>query len=367
MANFRKLIEWFPLSKRIHSGFKFVQSTPSKLRDTAKEITSRKWWESGGRAKRLALSAVDGVVAGHHLWKNSRPITRIAIATAVSPIFAVSSYWLIGQFSGTVNNTELIVNPPKSGSYIVETTARSMQRELEANGWCPSGGPLSFVSIRYDICGFQEGVQHATVRIAQELQTHLTREGPNSKEDPDMNAALNALNRDNKWSFFLANSTHDQYEKSVADMDRLNGRIVKGNGHIYPRIDTLNTMLGTLSGIVGGETNRLKESADTNGILSMQAREDYFHGLGVLATVCWDLRAVNIDFKQVISYQSTTDNFERAATSACESLNVHPHSVINGRAYGILPADLRVLRGAAANTLTHLLSAQISLAGAPTR
>jgi len=292
----------------------------------------------------------------------SRLIGRLAVGGVLGVVVLVAVYFVIGELSGSVNNTDLAVTVPSGGSSLIATMAGTIERELD-NGWCPSGSVLSPGHIRYDVCGFQEGEQLVMIRMAMQAANHLTREGSASSADPDMTAALNALNRGNKWSPIYANSTVDQYRKAVSYLNSYNHRLSQGSAPaIEPRIDTLSGVVVDLSSLIGDEATQLRKAASDDGLVSIGARTALFHGFGVLAASCLDLRAIEKDFASVIKLQSATDIFHQAVMSTCATIGYRPFLVFNGRDFGLMPSDLRLLAGYTSNALNDLAYVQNSIA-----
>lgn len=319
------------------------------------------------RATRMLIHTVHGVdrlaVGYYHLFRNGGTIRKTALGSIAFLAAAVPAYWLIGQFSGTVNNKELVLDTPSGGSAIVETMARMHELQLNQTGWCPSGSPFSPGHIRHDTCGFQEGIQSVTVKVVQELQNHTTREGSASSSDPDINKAVTAFSRGNQWAFLWGNSTYHQYWYGVGYLDHFNKRMANKQANIYPRIDTLSSMTANIASILGDEVIRIKQASDEDATFSFQARTDFFHGLGVMYATCAYLKAVNVDFKSVIDLQSAQDVYSRAAASACTTLNLMPTwPVTNGRGYGLWASHLRTLYGDISNANQDLSYAQNGLA-----
>jgi hypothetical protein len=294
--------------------------------------------------------------------KRSGPARRLAIGGVLGVIAVIAGYVLFGELSGTVNNSDLPAAVPSGGSALISATARTIERELD-NGWCPSGSPLSPGHIRYDVCGFQEGEQLVVIRMVMQAANHLTREGSASSADPDMTAALNAVNRGNKWSPIYANSTVDQYRRAVSYLDTYNRRLAQGSAPaIEPRIDTLSGVVVDLSSLIGDEATQLRKAASDDALFSFRARTALFHGLGVLAATCLDMRAIESDFAAVIKLQSAADIFHQAVMSTCATIGVSPFVVFNGRDFGMMPSHLRLLAGYASSALNDLAYVQNSVA-----
>jgi hypothetical protein len=291
-----------------------------------------------------------------------RHAVRLAVGGIAGIVVLVAAYLAIGELSGTVNNDDLPVTVPAGGNHLIATMAASIDRELR-DGWCPTGSIISPGHIRYDVCGFQEGMQLVQIRMVMQTANHLTREGAASSADPDMTAALNAMNRGNKWSPIFANSTVDQYGKAVSFLTAYNQRLAQGAvPAIEPRIDTLSGVIVDLSSLIGDESTQLRKAATDDALFSISARTSLFHGLGVLAASCVDLRAIELDFATVIKLQSATDIFHQAVTSTCATIGTDPFLVINGSDFSLMPSHLRLLAGYTSSALNDLAYVQNSIA-----
>jgi hypothetical protein len=222
---------------------------------------------------------------------------------------------------------------PDNGSAIVETFARSMARELNT-GWCPSSSYLFSPShIRIDMCAFQEGKQEVYIRLAQDLQNHLTRQGYATKLDPDVTSIQQAFVRGNHWSLTPWSSTYDQYRKGVDRLQSLEKRLENGDagdGTLHYRIENLSYLINNVASNVGSEQAALNEDSNAWLFGIMGSRADYYHALGVMSGACEVLTAVQKDFAEVLKLQSSTEVFQQAADSACATLGWRPLFVIDG-------------------------------------
>jgi hypothetical protein len=266
---------------------------------------------------------------------------------------------VIGQYTGTVNNTALTYETPEGGSRVVSALARMIDREV-STGFCPS----AFFwpgHIRYDICGFQEGEQQIWQRVALELSDRLTREGPNSDRDADVNAVLANISRPNTWSlFFSSNNTASLLKVSVGKLDDFNGRLKDKKAGYYPRIDNLSSLVSDITSVLGSESQQLTDTAAKTGLYSMTARHAYFHTLGTMAASCWTLQAAKSDFDAVLQMQSAGSIYDQALQSTCDKLDKNPAIVINGEDL----SHLLTLSGSAAAAVNNLAALQTAIAAA---
>jgi hypothetical protein len=234
-----------------------------------------------------------------------------------------------------------------------------INREVES-GFCPSAY-LWPGHIRFDICGFQEGEQQIWQRIAMQLSDHLTREGPTSDRDPDLNVVLANINRPNTWSLlFASNNTTSLLAVSVKRLDQYNARLMDKKAGYYPRIDNLSSLIGDLTNVLGSESKQLSEKASQVGLYSMEGRNAYFHTLGTLAAACFVLQSAKADFEDVLKSQSAETIYDQATTKTCEKVGRDPLIVINGTEL----SHLLTLSGSAAAAVNNLASLQTAVAAA---
>jgi hypothetical protein len=286
---------------------------------------------------------------------SGKPLLIVFIIVILLPLL----YCIAGQFMGEVNNTPLTVETPAGGSHIVDALARMMDREV-SSGFCPSAY-LWPGHIRYDVCGFQEGEQQIWQRVAMQLSDHLSREGPNSERDPDLNIVLANINRPNTWSLiFSSNNTASLYKVSVQKLDDFNGKLEDKKAGFFPRIDNLSSLISDITSVLGSESQLLTEKASQTGLYSMRARRAYFHTLGTMAASCWTLQAARADFDDVLKMQSAESIYDQAVQSTCDKLNKDPAIIINGDDL----SHLLTLSGSAAAAVNNLAALQTAVAAA---
>jgi hypothetical protein len=274
-------------------------------------------------------------------------------------LFIPLAYTLIGQFAGRVNNTALPASPAAESSAVVDSLARSIEREL-SSGFCPS----SYFwpgHIRYDVCGFQEGEQQIWQRVAMQLSDHLAREGANSARDPDLGVVLTNINRPNTWSLlFASNNTSSLLAVAVQKLDQFNDRLKEKQVGYYPRIDNLSSLISDITSMLGSESQQLANKAATTSLYSMEGRRAYFHTLGTMAASCWILQAARVDFDEVLKLQSAEPIYDQAVRSTCDKLGKDPALVINGDDL----SHLLTLSGSAAAAVNNLAALQTAVAAA---
>jgi hypothetical protein len=289
--------------------------------------------------------------------KNS---TSFALVLGAVVILLPLLYIVSGQFLGRVNNRVPAADAAPAGpSHVVDALARMIERDVKS-GFCPSA-VFWPGHIRYDVCGFQEGEQQVWQRLAMQLSDHLTREGPTSERDPDLNVVLADLNRPNTWSLlFASNNTASLLKAAVSHLDSYNARLKQGKAGYYPRIDNLSSFLGDLTSVLGGESRHLADTAAATGLYSMRGRAAYFHTLGAMEATCVALQAAGSDFNDVLKSQSATPIFDQAMEKTCEKLGKNPGVVVNADDL----SHLLTLAGSAASAVNDLTSLQTAIAAA---
>jgi hypothetical protein len=195
-----------------------------------------------------------------------------------------------------------------------------------------------------------------------QLSDHLTREGPASDRDPDLNTVLANTNRPNTWSLlFRSNNTASLLAVSVQKLDHYSERLQQNKAGYFPRIDNLSSLVGDLTSLLGGESKQLTEKASATGFYSMKARYAYFHTLGTMAAACWTLQAARVDFADVLKLQSAEAIYDQAMDKTCEKIGKNPAIVINAEDL----SHLLTLSGSAAAAVNNLTSLQNAIAAAP--
>lgn len=287
-------------------------------------------------------------------------LPAIAVFWGILVLLALPVVYIVsGQFMGRVNNDTLSVETEPGASHLVAATARMIDREIDS-GFCPS----SYIwpgHIRFDICGFQEGQQQIWSRLAIQFSDHLSREGPTSDRDQDLATVLANINRPNTWSlFFPSNNTASLLSASAKRLDQFNARLAQHKASYYPRIDNLSSLIGDITNVLGSEAQRLTDSADATGLISMNAREAYFHALGTMAATCYVMQAMRMDFVDILKLQSAEEIFDQAMHRSCEKIGKNPTLVINGDEL----SHLRTLSGVVSATVNNLSSLQNAIAAA---
>jgi hypothetical protein len=282
-------------------------------------------------------------------------VFAVILVVLVLPV----GYVMSGQFLGTVNNTVLAAPTPAGSSHLVQTTSRMIEREVRT-GFCPSA-VFWPGHIRFDVCGFQDGEQQIFQRVAMQLSDHLSREGPTSDRDPDLNIVLANVNRPNTWSLlFSSNNTASLLGSAVQRLDHFNTKLIAQTAGYYPRIDNLASLIGDLTSVLGSESHQLAEKAVKTGIYSMAARYAYFHTLGTMAATCWVLQAAKVDFEDVLKAQSALTIYDQAMDKTCDKIGKTPGIIINGSDL----SHLLTLSGTAASAVNNLASLQTAIAAA---
>lgn len=285
--------------------------------------------------------------------------TPLPLFLVLAVIAVPLAYIGFGQVSGAVNNLPLTLET-QGASRVAEALARNIDREVKS-GFCPSA-VIWPGHTRYDICGFQEGEQQIWQRVVMQLADHLTREGPASDRDADLNPVLASINRPNTWSLlFPSNNTASLLAASVKHLDAYNARLQDHRAGYFPRIDNMASLVSDITSVLGGESHQLSEKAAVTGLYSLSARYAYFHGLGVMAASCFALQAARADFETVLKMQSAETIYDQAMAKTCEKLGKNPSVVVNADDL----SHLLTLSGAMAGAVNDLNALQTALAAGP--
>jgi hypothetical protein len=287
-----------------------------------------------------------------------------AVIIIIGLIAAIVTYWILGQFSGTVNSALLPKHDLAEGSsHIVDVNARILERELNT-GWAPSAHffPLWVLT---DLPNFQEGLLDVVTKSTQELN-HVFRVGSEASAGDDLKEAANDIDRPaNGWSVFSANSTGDRLADAVKRLDRVNTQLAAGKfPSVGGRIDLVASQISDFIILLSDEHTKL-ETTVANGNVIWGARASFYHAQGVLTGVCLEMSAQREDFQQVLQLQSALGVFDQTMEKACETLGVKPFPVVNGSGYSFLGGNVKTLSEHIGTVLYNLSAIQNSLAAAP--
>ena len=289
------------------------------------------------------------------------PRFLIGIATVV---LAGCVYGIASQVTGAPNYLAAYdtAQPPQgtagTGSKITAVLAAMLQDEL-SRGWSPAESFLTPSSWRTDTRAFQLGKEAVFSRIAYTLREVVASQGSLSKIDPDLNSAVEDIQAGpSRWMPVLG--TDSKYADAVHHFYTYNTRLSNGTAVFSPRIDNLSEVLKTIIHATGGQAEKFGALDDNNSwFLTGDTRAEFARTKGVFAASCEFMKAVKVDFAEVIEKQSAMDSFDAATNSVCA---VENESTPMFTFY--LRSHLKSLKGVGAEAVAKLQNAETALASA---
>lgn len=157
------------------------------------------------------------------------------------------------------------VTPPASRA--VAAAARLVEREVELHRWTANDPWFQPTALLDNMPNFQQGVVAAVARFAIELRDHLSRVRGTSQVDSDAEGAAGRLNYPGdvwflEWSSTpVQPSSESQYRRAIADLDRYNARLARGEATFERRADNLMATLERIAADLGAAAAAVDEKA----------------------------------------------------------------------------------------------------------
>ncbi len=294
--------------------------------------------------------------------EDEAPARRSLVGIAAVVLLGCA-YGIASQTTGAPNYaaTYDTAQPPKgtagSGSMITSVLSAMIQDE-RARGWSPAKSFLTPSSWRTDTRAFQLGKEAVFSRIAYTLREVVASQGSLTKIDPDLNSAVEDIQAGpSRWMPVIG--TDSKYGDAVRHFDAYNARLANGAAIFSPRIDNLSEVLKTIIHATGGQTEKMGSFDDNSWFLTGDTRAEFTRTKGVFAASCEFLKAIKVDFAEVIEKQSATDSFNAATTSVCAVQNENTPMFTF-----YLRSHLKSLKGAGAEAVAKLQNAETALASA---
>ena len=274
---------------------------------------------------------------------------------ALGAMAAVTAYVGAGEFFSGVNNEPMTIQTPVGGSAMVAWLKTSIQKERDT-GWCPSASFVHPYGMRIDQCAFQSGEREIWLRVSQRLLSDVTRVGGANRNDPDILQVQKTMNMGDYWSMFYwfnpALSTNASFDIAVEKLNSYQARLAKGQAHFYSQIDNISYIVSDMTNVMSDEQASLRDVAGKAGIFVGPAtRAVTYRVLGSMHAACGVLKAMQTDFKDVITYQSSQGVYKLTINKVCDDIGVYPPVLNNvGGQVAQLDADM----SAATNQLESL-------------
>ena len=248
-------------------------------------------------------------------------------------------------------------------SHSVAVAAALIDREVNRHRWT-ANDPFFLPAAALDnMPNFQQGIVAAVSRFAIELTDQISRTRGSSEVDPDLEKALGLLKYPgNVWIFDFATSwaptapSESQYRAGVRALQRYNLRLGEGNAMFERRADNLLATLDRVAADIGSSSAALdRQIREHGGLIDLHA-DDLFYGVkGRLYAYFLILRALAVDFENVIDERDLGPAWARMLESFRASAELDPWVIVNG------PPDSQLLPSHLAAQGFYLLRARTQL------
>ncbi len=229
---------------------------------------------------------------------------------------------------------------PQNGSQTVAMMAGLMEQEIKKTGWVANAPVFVPTYLLNNMPNYQIGMVTAFGRFSFELEDQIGRERGSSASDPDLSLARARLQYSpTTWIFkpgtiLPTASAEGQYIEAVKALRRYNARLSAGNATFDTRPDNLLAALDRIAYDLGSASAELDAQISgrhkTLGLLDLKADKLFYRTKGRAYGYYMILKALQVDFKEVISSRETTDLYDKMLEELRIAAIMQPMVVNNG-------------------------------------
>jgi hypothetical protein len=227
---------------------------------------------------------------------------------------------------------------PEGGSQAVAVAADLIDREINTNRWVANDPFFLPGSLLDNMPEFQQGIVAAISRFALELTDQVGRTRGSSQADPDLDRAAGLLRYpgtiwifDFRTSWAPTASSEQQYRQAVAALRTYNQRLSQGQAVFETRADNLLATLDRIAADIGSSSATLDHQLKTAGFWPDFAADNLFYATkGRLYAYFLLLRALQVDFANVIRERQLGSAWNQTVESFREAAALQPWVVVNG-------------------------------------
>jgi hypothetical protein len=227
---------------------------------------------------------------------------------------------------------------PEGGSQAVAVAADLIDREINTNRWVANDPFFLPGSLLDNMPEFQQGIVAAISRFALELTDQVGRTRGSSQADPDLDRAAGLLRYpgtiwifDFRTSWAPTASSEQQYRQAVAALRSYNQRLSQGQAVFETRADNLLATLDRIAADIGSSSATLDHQLKTAGFWPDFAADNLFYATkGRLYAYFLLLRALQVDFANVIRERQLGSAWNQTVESFREAAALQPWVVVNG-------------------------------------
>ena len=227
---------------------------------------------------------------------------------------------------------------PEGGSQAVAVAADLIDREINTNRWVANDPFFLPGSLLDNMPEFQQGIVAAISRFALELTDQVGRTRGSSQADADLDRAMGLLRYpgtiwmfDFRTSWAPTASSEQQYRQAVAALRSYNERLSQGHAVFETRADNLLGTLDRIAADIGSSSATIDHQLKSAGFWPDFAADNLFYATkGRLYAYFLLLRALQVDFANVIRERQLGSAWSQTVESFREAAALQPWVVVNG-------------------------------------
>lgn len=337
--------------------------------------------------KGLWFSAIWPIRTAHQFMVRRAMWIRIAIGLVIFPIlisyafFIWNASWIRDydiHYADKFNMTNTTVSAGdqvavEGGTDTTRTCGRSFTVDavkylidfnVNKNTWM-SSHPLykmGFFGVDWDHtwildnkAAFQRGIHQAVGRTAIEISDRLGRVRGTSQIDPDLKDARgNVQFNQYTWYFNPFDSqpfgpttpTPSYFRRTIDKLESYQARLMKCEATFDARADNLMQFLDRIANDIGSTSASLKTRAEdyNSGWFDTRADDIFMNAKGQLYAYYGILRAVRVDFSQVIETRGLNALWDQMEAQTLSAVMLEPSIISNGDEDGwLMPTHLTTI------------------------
>ena len=243
----------------------------------------------------------------------------------------------------------LTSNAPK-GVIFASALIVPLSYELKERWW--GWRPNDIINVTDNVNNFQVGVLEITRRTTVILTDRISRTSSTDALDRHLENAMNAfmISADRYWF----PSAESKYKEGLNELSAYAENLKKGQSNFFTRTDNLIPLLRSFEDLLGSCDENLVKTHEVDGseVSHFMADNYFFYAKGVASALHTILRAVLVDYKEVLESRRAADDMHRAIESLHHTMQIDPIYITNADLSGILANH----RANIAATISHAKS-----------
>ena len=228
---------------------------------------------------------------------------------------------------------------PPGGSRAVAVAAALVEREIDLHSWTANDPFFLPGAVLDNMPNYQQGIIYALSRFGNALTEQLARSRGTSAVDPDADRAAGLLRYPGDiWLFDFDTSlaptasSESQYRAAYRALRAYNQRVADGTATFERRADNLIDTLERFTNDLGSASAVIDQHLRDNAgfPISFSADDLFYRTKGRLYAYFLLLKALGLDFEQVLGERNLGAVWTQMLQSAQEAAEQQPWVVLNG-------------------------------------